>query len=229
MLCDKYKEALTEAASSTALPDVLREHLETCAYCRASLVSQRTLFAAVDAGLHKAANAKARSSFHTNVKANLTALAVTHNPIPARALVCATGALALAAAFLSLPRGPQDKARPEAIIVPSKVPASAGGVELSLGPESKIRYSARGLRASEQRGFSSGASHEPEVLIQPDEEAFLKRFYVAVRDPAGEARAIVTEEQEIMLTPQAIAQIEVEDLRIEDLGRESELTQTGTK
>jgi len=40
---------------------------------------------------------------------------------------------------------------------------------------------------------------------------------------------VVTDEHEIMPTPQVIAQIEVKDLRIEDLVDESSLTQTGTK
>src|SRR6267142_1283250 len=68
MLCDKYKEALIEAAASgAALPGGLREHVEVCAICGARLAAERTLFAAIDGGLDKAANAKVRSSFLPNV------------------------------------------------------------------------------------------------------------------------------------------------------------------
>jgi hypothetical protein len=231
MLCDKYKEALIEAAASgAALPGGLREHVEVCAICGARLAAERTLFAAIDGGLHKAANAKVRSSFLPNVKANLATKTIpARNPIPGRALVCATAALALAVAFLSVLRGDHDKARTGAITVPSKVPAGAGGVELSLAPEHKTRYSATVLRAAEQENAPHIASPEPEVLIQPEEEEFLKRFYAAMRNPERYARAEVTDDPEVTAKPLIIEQIEVRDLKIENLDEESGLAQTGTK
>ncbi len=231
MLCEKYKKALVEAAASgAALPNALREHVQACEHCAAMLAGERALFAAVDAGLHKAANAKVRPSFVPNVQATLATETVpTRNPIPAWGLVCATGALALAVAFLSLPRGAQDKANTEAITVQGKLPAGACEAVLSLAPEHKTRFSARAYRAPTQLKVTGAASHELEVLVQPEEEEFLKRFYAAARNPARDARAVVTDEHEIMPTPQVIAQIEVKDLRIEDLVDESSLTQTGTK
>src|SRR5712672_2124956 len=145
MLCEKYKEALVEAAASGAvLPNALREHVQACEHCAAMLTGERSLFAAVDAGLHKAANAKVRSSFVPNVQATLATETVpTWNPIPAWGLVCATGALALAVAFVSMPRGAHDKANTEAITVQGKVAAEAGEVELSHAPERKTRFSAK--------------------------------------------------------------------------------------
>jgi len=231
MLCEKYKEALVEAAASGAgLPNALREHVQACEHCAAMLAGERALFAAVDAGLHKAANAKVRPSFVPNVQATLATETVpTRNSIPAWGLVCATGALALAVAFLSLPRGAHDKANTEAITVQGKVPAVAGEVGLSLAPEHKTRFSARAYRASKQLEVTGAASHEPEVLVQPEEEEYLRRFYATVRKPEGDVRAIVADEHEIMATPQVIAQIEVKDLKIEDLVDESGLTQTDTK
>jgi len=231
MLCEKYKKALVEAAASgAALPNALREHVQACEHCAAMLAGVQALFAAVDAGLQKAANAEVRSSFLPNVKANLAAETVpARNPIPAWALVCATGALALAAGFLSLPRGAHDKANTEAITVQGKVPAVAGGVGLSLAPEHKTRFSARAVKPQEQQDVAGAASHEPEVLVQPEEDEYLRRFYATERNPGGDVRAIVADENEIMPKPQVIAQIEVKDLRIEDLDDESRLAQTGTK
>jgi hypothetical protein len=231
MLCDKYKEALIEAvASGAALPILLREHVDTCACCRAMLASEQTLFAAVDAGLHRAANTEVRSCFLPKVRAYLATETVpARNPIPRRAFVCATGAFALAAAFFSLPRGSHDDARTEAITVPSKVPAGAGGVGLSFAPERKTLYSARASKAPDQQNVSHTTSHEPEVLIQPEEEEFLKRFYAEARNPAGDVRRVVADEHEIATKPLVIEQIEVKDLEIENLDEESGLTQTGTK
>jgi hypothetical protein len=232
MLCDKYKKELIEAAASgAALPGGLREHVEACALCGARLAAEQTLFAAVDAGLHKAANAKVRSSsFLPNVKANLASETVpTRNPIPGWAFVCATAALALAAAFLSAPRGDHDKARAEAITLSSKVPAGVGGVELSLVPERKSRHTARAFRAAEQQNVAGTTSHEPEVLIQPEEEEFLRRLYVAVRNPERYAAAVVTDNHEVTPKPLVIEQIEVRDLKIENLDEESGLAQTDSK
>src|SRR5712672_486859 len=224
MLCEKYKEALVEAAASGAvLPNALREHVRACEHCAAMLTGERALFAAVDAELHKAANAKVRSSFVPNVQATLATETVpTRNPIPAWGLVCATGVLALAVAFLSLPRGAHDKANAEAITVQRKVPAVAGGVGLSLAPEHKTRFSARAVKPQEQQDVAGAASDEAEVLVQPEEDEYLRRFYATERNPGGDVRAIVADQHEIMAKPQVIAQIEVKDLRIEDMDDESE-------
>src|SRR6266853_5170953 len=159
MLCEKYKEALVEAAASgAALPNALREHVQACEHCAAVLTGEQAIFAAVDAGLHKAANAKVRPSFVPNVQATLATETVPRrNPIPAWGLVCATGALALAVAFLSLPRGAHDKANTEAITVQGKVAAVADEVGLSVALEH--RYSGKAVKAQEQQDVAGAASH----------------------------------------------------------------------
>jgi len=218
------------AASGAALPGGLREHVEVCAICGARLAAERTLFAAIDGGLDKAANAKVRSSFLPNVKANLATETVpTRNPIPGWALVYAAGALAVAAAFLSVPRGSHDKARTEGISVPSGVPAGAGGVGLRLSPERTTRYSARVVRVPGQKNISVAMSHEPEVLIQPEEEDSLKRWYAAVHNSQRYAKAVITDDQEVAPKLLVIEQIEVRDLKIENLDEDSGLAQAVTK
>jgi len=230
MLCDKHKEALVEAAASgAALPNALHEHVQACGHCAAMLAGERALFAAVDAGLHRAANAKVRSSFVPNVQTTLATETVpTRNPIPAWGLVCATGALALAVAFLSLPRGAHDKANTEAITVQRKAPAVADEVGLSVAPEHDS-YSAKAIKAQKHQNVAGAASHEPEVLVQPEEEEFLKRFYALMRSPVGEAKVVVTDNHEVTPKSLVIEQIEVSDLKIENLDEESGLAQTGTK
>jgi hypothetical protein len=231
MLCDKYKEGLIEsAASGAALPYALREHVQGCEHCAAVLAGEQTLFAAVDAGLQKAANAKVRSSFLPNVRTNLATETVpTRNPIPAWGLVCATGALALTVAFLSLPRGSYDKAKTEAITVQGEVPAAADEVGTRFIPGRKTHFSTKAVKAPEQQEVSGTTSLEPEVLVQPEEEEFLKRFYAATRNQASDAKVVVTDSHEVTTKPLVIEQIEVRDLRIENLDEESGLTQTGRK
>jgi hypothetical protein len=231
MLCDKYKEALIKAAASgTALPIPVREHVDGCGRCRATLAAEQTLFAAVDAGLHRDANAKMRSCFLPKVKANLAAETVpARNPIPRWAFVCATGALALATAFLTLPRGPHDEARTGKIIASSETPASAGVETLSQAPDRKTFFSARASKAPNKQNVSHTTRHEPEVLIQPEEEESLKRFYAVTRNRAVDVRAVVADEHEITPKPLAIEQIEVKNLKIENLDDESGLAQADTK
>jgi hypothetical protein len=231
MLCDKYKESLIEAAASgAALPISLREHVDDCGRCRATLAGEQTLFAAIDAGLHRAANAKVRSCFLPKVKATLATETVpTRNPIPRWAFVCAIGAFALAAAFLSLPRGSHYEVRREAITASSEMAANTDGGRLSLALENKTLYSARASNAPNQQNVSHATSHEPEVLIQSEEEECLKRFYATARNRAGDVRAVVADEHEITPKSLLVEQIEVKDLKIEDLDEESVLTQTDTK
>jgi hypothetical protein len=231
MLCDKYKEALIEAAASgAALPHALREHVQACEHCAAMLAGEQTLFAAVDARLQKAANAKVRPFFVPNVQANLATETVRmRNPIPAWALVCATAAVAVAAAFLSLSPGSHDKADRGVITVPSKVPAGADKLVLSVAPERKTRFSARAYQAPKQQNVSIDGSHEPEVLVQPEEEEFLKRFYAAMGNPAVDAKVVVSDDQEANPKSLVIERIEVRDLKIENLDEEPGIVQVDTK
>ena len=229
MLCDTYKEALIEAAASgAALPIALREHVDACGRCRATLAAERTIFAAVDARLHRAANAKVRDCFLPKVKANLATETVpARNPIPRWAFVCATGALALAAAFLNLPRRSHDEGRTKAITASSETSASAGEGRLGLAPQHKTFFSARASKAPQN--VSHTKSHEPEVLIQPEEEESLKRFYAAACNRTVDVRAVVADEHEMTPKSLAIEQIEVRNLKIENLDEESALTDADTK
>jgi hypothetical protein len=231
MLCDKYKEALIEAAAKgAALPIPLRKHVDACERCRAILTGEQTLFAAVDAGLHRAADAKVPSCFLHKVKASLAAETVpARNPIPRWAFVCATGALALAAAFLTLPRASHDETHKEGIVASSETSASASAGRLSFAPQHKTIFSATASKAPNKQNVSHTTRQEPEVLIQPEEEESLKRFYAVTRNRAVDVRAVVADEHEITPESLAIKQIEVKNLQIEKLEDEPGLTQTDTK
>src|SRR5260370_5036940 len=219
MLCDKYKEALIEAAASgAALPISLREHVDACGRCRATLATEQTLFAAIDAGLHRAANAKVRDCFLPKVKANLAGETVpARNPIPRWAFVCATGALVLAAALLNLPRSSHDEGRTEGIIASSELPTGVGGRRLSLVPAPKTFFSARTSKAPNRQNVSHTNSHEPAAVIQPEKEETLKRFHAHARNRTVDGRAIARDEQQMTPKSVDIEQIEVKNLTIENL------------
>ena len=231
MLCDKYKKELIEAAASgAALPILVRQHVDACARCRAKLAAAQALFAVADAGLRKTANAEVPSSFLPNVKANLATETVpARDPIPGWAFVCATGTLVLAVALLGLPRGTHNQAGTESGTVPSRASADTDGIGLRSVAERKTPDSARVSKVRAQQNVSVTTSHESEVLVQPEEEEFLKRFYTAARNPARDAGTVIADEHELTPKPLVIERIEVRDVRIENLDEESGVAQTGTK
>jgi hypothetical protein len=229
MLCDKYKEALIEEAAGAALPVSMREHVDACARCRAKLAVAQVLFAAADAELAKTANAEVPPSFLPKVKANLATVGVpVLRPIPSWTFVYATGALVLAVGLLGLPRGPHKQTHTESGTVPSQASIGTDGIALNSVAERKTPDSARFSKVRAQQNVSVTA-HEPEVLVQPEEEELLKRFYASARDPARDARTIIADEHELPPKPLAIERIDVRDLEIENLDEESGLALTSTK
>ena len=96
MLCDDYKEAVMEAASGGAgLADPAREHVATCACCRALLAEQRALFAAIDLGLRRSANGEIPNTLLAGVRAR-----VVEERKPRRSVSLAWAALAASAALV---------------------------------------------------------------------------------------------------------------------------------
>jgi len=72
MLCDKYKEALIDAAVRNAAPsNALRQHIEVCAECRAVFAKEQVLCASIDSQLRDCANAKPSSSYLPRLRARI--------------------------------------------------------------------------------------------------------------------------------------------------------------
>jgi len=230
MLCDKYKEVLMEvAAKGATMPVPVREHVDACAACGAGLTEKKALFAAVDAGLHNTANAEVPSSFLLNVKASLPVESVrARNLIPGLGFVCASGALLLAIAFLSLLHRGQERALTEAVTVASEAPADARGTWLNSVSQRKTPHPARVSKARAQQNVSV-ANHEPEVLVPPGEEEFLRRYYTRLGSPARDIKLVVADEHELTPKPLVISQIEVKELKIESMEERLGFQQTNTK
>jgi hypothetical protein len=71
MVCERYKEALIEAATTVVLPPELREHFDNCGDCRAAFAMERTLVNAIDIGLQADANAEVSAAFLSRVQARV--------------------------------------------------------------------------------------------------------------------------------------------------------------
>lgn len=72
MSCKDYHDALTEAAATNSvLQPSLQLHLDTCADCRAALVQQQSLFAAIDSSLGAIANPEIPADLLSRVQSQL--------------------------------------------------------------------------------------------------------------------------------------------------------------
>lgn len=148
MLCEDYREALTEAAATNAAPSPeLRSHLDGCAFCRAAFTEERQLFAAVDTGLRANANAETPASLLPGVRAKLNELPVPRRSwIPAYVAVAAAAALVLGIVFVrgagrgTAGRNPQMIVAARSVVPPETRTAPAAVAHLKTSaPASKGR------------------------------------------------------------------------------------------
>jgi len=72
MPCESYKPALTDAAATKeALSCEVAAHVGACATCRAFFAEEQQLFAAIDSGVHAAANTEVPTSLFPRVRTDL--------------------------------------------------------------------------------------------------------------------------------------------------------------
>ena len=176
MLCDKYKEALIEAAASgTALPIPLREHMNACTRCRATFAAEEKLFAAIASSLRERANSRYRAGFVSRVEAALGEQLRSRRFIaPGWALVSAAAVLACvgfgAQEFRQRVRAPQSAVK----TAPARERATFGSEKTAIAAlerSSIVRGPAESHPSNTQAALY--VMDEPEVLVPPDErEAF---------------------------------------------------------
>jgi hypothetical protein len=227
MLCDKYKKALiTAAASGTALPSSLDEHVKACAYCRDILTAEQALLAAIDAGLRKTANVREPSSFLPQVRAEVAAERPRERILaPAMAFVCA---IALAVVIVALPRRAHEQIDTRSVPTIRNTAPAGGGTAVRVVPESKTAQLRTALEMRTQPNVSAAVRHEPEVLVEPEQEELLTRFYASVQNPLAHAGAVAASDQEAGAKSLVIRELAVNELKIEDLEQPG-LPQTNTK
>jgi hypothetical protein len=221
MPCERYEQDLIEAAATGAeLPNTARKHVDACAGCRAALAGERALFAAIDAGMHKIANAELPRSFLPRVQANLSAQPIrTRNLIPTWAFLCATSVVALVIGVLGLSRRSQKPGAATGLAISTAASGSSADRGTSLPNASLLSGNSRRLnvrKAPNQPNISEARNIEPEVLVPPGEEVLLLRFYETVRAAPHPLKTVATE-HDLPPKPLAIDQIEVTGIKIEGL------------
>src|SRR5882762_3163702 len=71
MFCEAYNQSLMDAAASGELSPALRRHLAECEACHTTFAQEQSLYAAIDTGLHGAANSEIPSTFLPRVRVAL--------------------------------------------------------------------------------------------------------------------------------------------------------------
>ncbi len=229
MLCEHYKEALTEAAASGAQSSGdLRVHLDGCAACRAAFEQEQALFASIDGGLQVVANAEVPASLLPRVRAGLDAEAALNRSWVINWLVLASAAAVIAAFFVAhyvgapvVRQNPQSNyARKDAsapLILPA--PEHTQTPERSAKSDSLPFPHGFNSKNSRQHGVQSARNAFPEVLVPGDQEVLLAEY-------AGQWRAhkhplvLAQEFDATILAPLQVAPIQIDELDVKLLAQE---------
>lgn len=228
MLCDKYKEALIEAAASgAALPSALSEHVSFCADCREIFAAQQSMFALVDAELRSRANVTVPGNFHHRVRAALQG--ETAQDRKRHSAILGFGWLAAAAALLlsivwtqNLKHGARDPAGNS--VVESKLVASPESSALSGNgkgpvPSSPPRGDSRvSTSRSEQPSKASLRRHdEPEVLVPQGQEELLAKYMEGMAARKARVTFSADLQHEPNMKPVEVPSIEISELVVKPL------------
>ena len=226
MLCDKYKDALIEAAAGAAVPISLREHVGACARCRAALDAQRTIFTTVDAGLRSRTNVGVPANFDHRVRAALEVQASAQGRRYSSVFAFASMAAAAAVAVAILLTHNVNQSRKEK---PSRAVEQA---ELSVSHSSSARTTSKGIQQSSRRSLRSRGSalNVPrrlngaapgndgvEVLVPEGQEELLAKYMegIAARRPRVAISASLQHEQD--MKPVEVSPVEISALVVKPL------------
>ena len=229
MLCDKYKEAVTEgAASGVTLPIPVREHVDACAHCGATLAAQQALFTLVDAGLRSRANVGVPSNFEHRVRAALHIQVSPERRSYSSRL--AIGSMAAAAAALALAfflTDDPNKGRKE------MPPVSLAQTELSVLHPRAASGESKDVRAPSHQALLSPSrvlniARHPnvpalgnsgvEVLVpQGQEELLLKYMEGVSAQRAARAAFSASLQHETDMKPMEVPSIEISELVVKPL------------
>ncbi|HET9995226.1 MAG TPA: hypothetical protein VFQ18_07465 [Candidatus Acidoferrum sp.] len=230
MPCESYKDALIEAAASGLEPQSkLRAHLATCPSCRNTYAEEQSLFASLDAGLHKNANAEVPASLLPRVRAYLDENAVLQRRWMQPLILAASSFVLAAVIFLVArprPAGPGEQIK-QIPGIPAREPSAATVRPENAGPGIQIAPS--GSNHSSAPGnstfFHPVASSQPEVLVPPDEREALVRFVATVEERSDVAAALLTPDPKKNDAPLSLDLLQIADVELKPLeGSETEVS-----
>ena len=189
MSCEKYKEALIEAAvDGDTLAPTVRTHVEACAECAAELAQQRSLIAAIDTNMHRQMNAPVPAAMLQRFEARIAQQASPR--LPKLRWVYATAAFATAVALIlfALPRARQNKTNAgSAGLTQTAPPIADHRPQITLVLQPTAPEEIRRAKAPHSR---LSTRPEPEVLVPPDERIAFEHLIASLNDRERLAAAI---------------------------------------
>jgi hypothetical protein len=232
MICDHYKHALVELAAAGADPNPqMQAHLQVCASCRSVFENERSLFASIDSCLRSSANAEIPPSFIPTVRARFQQEVQRESP-PSRGSRTLTDrllwvpGLVAAAIILFIFTRPHRRAkllstdeqfvtqRAESAVAQPTTPAAAKPLQVTSPQNTPaIAKNSAGASVITHKGKSLQIeSHEPEILVPPDQEILLAR-YAAQRGRHHQSSSVLLTET----TPDQTGPLQVPLIQIAEL------------
>lgn len=220
MNCERYKNALLDAAARSEKPDAkLARHLESCIRCRTTLQSERELFSRIDSALRARVNESPQASFLAQVRVQLSKeTPADGGSNPMWSVTGAALAVVLIAMIYPLVNARQPRIQGN-LQAPSMGASQSAGLRQSAhaaNAESDVESRQHFSRHSESK---NGIQQEPEVLVPPDEQQAFAQFVarVAGRDAIAEAAVSRAVDQTVARNtdlPQ-VPSVDMADLQLE--------------
>jgi hypothetical protein len=229
MPCQYYKDALNEAAASSAEPQAdLRAHLDTCDSCRGAFEQEQSLFSSIDAGLHVTANAEVPASLLPHVRARLDEAAASRSGWVTNWFALASAAVMVVAFFAAravwrttVVQKPVETA--EKTSVPLRVTPPPQKQDLVVVPpvekNSNSQHRLAVAKKPKEHETPLRAEIMPEVLVPRDQEVLLAEYAAQWRLHAR-APLLVQDSDATILALLQVAPIQITELDVKLLAEE---------
>lgn len=217
MSCEAYNQSLMDAATSGELAPALRTHLTQCDSCHAAFAQDQMLYAAIDTGLHAAANPEIPSTFlpRVHVALNNEAVQTTARFFPTRLLISGGIVAAFLCVFVAS-RFLRHEPRQDAL-VNSPVVASASVWQTASGPRNR-EVSPRIHLLSRRSGSAATRRSGPQVLLPVGHVQTSDRLIAALRTVRFSGTSEI-DKKELPLESLTLKPIEIEPLKpVSNLG-----------
>jgi len=212
-----------DAAASRELSPALREHLAKCKACRTAFAEEQSLYAAIDTGLHAAANPEVPSTLLPRVRVALNNEQLPQANLKKWVFAGAVLACGLIVAITLQLRHRESSSPTKVAIVQSPaqpranrpLPSAPAGAHPVLQPLGKVE-------TAHPMPTEAGASLTAEVLVPDEERAAFEKFLARERVPSANSSAAV------LLVPEApkelvpLPAVEIASLKVLPLNGEED-------